>query len=643
MKQKRLQSVALSLLLAGALAFTGAFASTANAAAYTFEASRLSGARREDVAKKVSDTFFTTPEKARRVILVNDTAFADAISSTNISQGKYPILYSHKTSMPEATVQALRELKPSQVYIMGGRNSVSEAVATEVQKITGNTPIRVGGKDRYEVSANAAEYRGAVKNVLVTTGLVYSDALIAAPYAQKKDAAVLLVGNTFPQSVENYLKKADHVKAEIIGGTHYVPESYASKLRSLTGSAPSRISGANRYEVSAAVASKHFSDAKNAFLASGQVFSDALSASSAAQKLNAPILLTQKYVISTAVLDAMKANNKLNHLYAMGGVNTIAESVLNTVKSAVNRNEKPTDSETNPKYGATVDISKLPTAVREALPTLKNDMSTEGAEAFVAKLNEKRVAAGLKPLTYDKNLSVEAAYRLMTLKKTGALPTGGQYWAGDEYYRVTDISAISNNLMDNVDYVFNGNGGSGSLTAIGLAKYDGNWAFYLGGDKAAASESHNFDRILGGQYDDAQISTVLALLNQEREAAGVGKVVIDPVLAKLAKARAKESTGLMSHIRPDKTKYQEEFDYTNMYLSMGESIGSVPTAKGFVDSLMNHGPHRHSVLRPDFTHVGIGVYAASNGRYYWDVVWAKQGSGYTENFKLKDLSYLYRK
>ena len=105
MKQKRLQSVALSLLLAGALAFTGMFATTANAAAEKFTVTRLSGARREDVAKKVSDTFFTKPTKADRVILVNDLAFADAISSTNISQGQYPILYTHKESMPEATAK----------------------------------------------------------------------------------------------------------------------------------------------------------------------------------------------------------------------------------------------------------------------------------------------------------------------------------------------------------------------------------------------------------------------------------------------------------------------------------------------------------------------------------------------------------
>lgn len=105
MKQKRLQSVALALLLAGTLAFTGMFATTANAAAEKFTVTRLSGARREDVAKKVSDTFFTKPTKADRVILVNDLAFADAISSTNNSQGQYPILYTHKESMPEATAK----------------------------------------------------------------------------------------------------------------------------------------------------------------------------------------------------------------------------------------------------------------------------------------------------------------------------------------------------------------------------------------------------------------------------------------------------------------------------------------------------------------------------------------------------------
>ena len=638
MKQKRLQSVALSLLLAGALAFTGVFATTANAAAEKFTVTRLSGARREDVAKKVSDTFFTKPTKADRVILVNDLAFADAISSTNISQGQYPILYTHKASMPEPTAKALRELKPSEVYIMGGKNSVSEAVAGEVKNIIGKTPVRVGGKDRYEVSVNSAQFRKAPQKVMITTGQVYSDALIAAPYAQKEKATVLLVGTTLSQSAKNYLNSVSKVQTEIIGGKRYVPAAMEQEIAYSAGTYPNRIGGADRYEVSASLAKKNFGNAQYAFLASGQVFSDALSASSAAQKLNAPILLTQKHVISSAVLDAMKDNSKLSKLYVMGGVNTIAPSVLDTLKETLNAEESE-----KPSPRTVVDISKLPESVQKALKTLRQDMSTVGAQDFVTALNKVRAEAGLSPVKYDPNLSVEAAYRVMTLQLTGKLPQGGQYWSGDEYYRVTGLIAIKPDLMDNLSRVYANNGGSATIDAIGLAKYNGVWSFYMGGSLNNATSNASYRKILDGTYHDDQINTVLSLLNAEREKVGAPAVKLDPVLQKLAKARAKESTGLMTHIRPDGLKYQVEFNKTGMYTKMGESVASVPSAPEFIESLMNHAPHRHAVINPEFTQVGIGVYEAEDGRFFWEIVYGRQGSLYNPNFKLKDLSHLYRK
>ena len=165
----------------------------------------------------------------------------------------------------------------------------------------------------------------------------------------------------------------------------------------------------------------------------------------------------------------------------------------------------------------------------------------------------------------------------------------------------------------------------------------------MGGSLSNATSNASYRKILDGTYHDDQINTVLALLNVEREKAGAPAVKLDPVLQKLAKARAKESTGLMTHIRPDGLKYQVEFNKTGMYTKMGESVASVPSAPEFIESLMNHAPHRHAVINPEFTQVGIGVCEAEDGRFFWEIVYGRQGSLYNPNFKLKDLSLLYRK
>ncbi|WP_276874954.1 cell wall-binding repeat-containing protein [Levyella massiliensis] len=294
---------------------------------------------------------------------------------------------------------------------MGGKNSVSEAVAGEVKNIIGKTPVRVGGKDRYEVSVNSAQFRKAPQKVMITTGQVYSDALIAAPYAQKEKATVSLVGTTLSQSAKNYLNAVSKVQTEIIGGKRYVQAAMEQEIAYSAGTYPNRIGGADRYEVSASLVKKNFGNAQYAFLASDQVFSDALSASSAAQKLNAPILLTQKHVISTAVLDAMKDNSKL---YVMGGVNTIAPSVLDTLKETLHAEESE-----KPSPRTVVDISKLPKNVQKALKTLRQDMSTVGAQDFVAALQRLTPLDLPNTKAFRASIWVEALVMLQVMQAIG--------------------------------------------------------------------------------------------------------------------------------------------------------------------------------------------------------------------------------
>lgn len=294
---------------------------------------------------------------------------------------------------------------------MGRKNSVSEAVAGEVKNIIGKTPVRVGGKDRYEVSVNSAQFRKAPQKVMITTGQVYSDALIAAPYAQKEKATVSLVGTTLSQSAKNYLNAVSKVQTEIIGGKRYVQAAMEQEIAYSAGTYPNRIGGADRYEVSASLVKKNFGNAQYAFLASDQVFSDALSASSAAQKLNAPILLTQKHVISTAVLDAMKDNSKL---YVMGGVNTIAPSVLDALKETLHAEESE-----KPSPRTVVDISKLPKNVQKALKTLRQDMSTVGAQDFVAALQRLTPLDLLNTKAFGASIWVEALVMLQVMQAIG--------------------------------------------------------------------------------------------------------------------------------------------------------------------------------------------------------------------------------
>lgn len=634
----------LSLILALVLLIGGLGVSPVKAVSSNFATERLSGADREEVAASVAKKFFADADK---VVVVNYLAFADAISATNLTKGKAPILYCRADSLSSKTIEAIKAIKPSSIEIMGGTNSVSEKVENELKGL--GTVTRISGRDRYEVSAKAAARVGDVSKVVVTTGSVYSDALVAAPYANKKSAAILLVnpalrnnGSALDTFAADFLKAAvakGTSTVDIIGGPNSISNKHASLIQGIVNAEPKRISGADRYAVSANVAKDLFADASTAIYASGEVFSDALVAAPLAQKNNAPILLMRKNAVIGEVVDYLKNNKELNKAYVIGGPNTIWESLITKINEALGAS-----SSDGPDIAAgpntVVDVNKLPKAVKEKLPTLKKDMDTTGYAEFVAALNERRTKGGDDPVKYDPNLSIEAAYIGLTLQETGKLPTGGQYHSGDEYYYIAPIQGISPNLMDNVSHVYGNEGSESLVTHIGLAKYNGRYYFYVAGNLDDTTKQ-GFKKIMDGSQDADKAQEMLNLVNSYRAGKGLGKLKNDPVLTKLAQARAQEATGLMSHTRPDGSNYKDEFNKTSMYSYMGESLGSAPSAEQMFNDYVDHRPHRAIIENELYTNVGVACFKASNGRYYWDVVFGKEGSKYTTSFKLKDLSSKY--
>lgn len=73
---------------------------------------RWTGSNRQEVAANVAKSFFAD---ANTAILVNNVAFAAAISATNISQGETPILYTQANRLLPETRAILQTIHPKQV------------------------------------------------------------------------------------------------------------------------------------------------------------------------------------------------------------------------------------------------------------------------------------------------------------------------------------------------------------------------------------------------------------------------------------------------------------------------------------------------------------------------------------------------
>ncbi|MDD7593307.1 MAG: cell wall-binding repeat-containing protein [Peptoniphilaceae bacterium] len=282
---------------------------------------RYDGAARQDVAVRVARTFF--PD-AKQVILVQNLAFADALSANNIAQGEMPILYTAKDSIPQVTLDELRRVERDEVFLVGGPATISVDVEEQL-KDEGFNVTRIGGKDRYALNATTASYVSNASTAVIASGMVYSDALSAAPYAYALNAPILLTAtDRLPEGQEAVLEKMGN--AVVAGGPKSVSSHVFNIVHGLVDGHIERLTGADRYEVAALIAERLDDVTSSAILASGEVWSDALVAGPVAQKIGAPILLTRQKAMPTPIQGALDALAP-KQIILLGGLKSISAEV----------------------------------------------------------------------------------------------------------------------------------------------------------------------------------------------------------------------------------------------------------------------------------------------------------------------------
>ena len=286
---------------------------------------RHEGYSRDNVAENVAKAHF---KDSKKVILVNREKFPDAISATNISQGRYPVLYTHAGRVTEGTMKLLQSMAVEEIYILGGSLSVNESVVGELEKNTKAKVTRISGRSRYDANVSAVRENYSQKNhVVIASGEVYSDALYGVSYANTIDAPVILTKtNRLEASTVQLLKDLKVEKATIIGGTLTVTPDVEKQLNKMDIT-HNRIAGRNRYIGSAEVAAASYQNPNNVVIASGEVFSDALVSAPLAQKLDAPILLVGANRLEPVVSEYLRESAlALETVYIQGGPLTISKN-----------------------------------------------------------------------------------------------------------------------------------------------------------------------------------------------------------------------------------------------------------------------------------------------------------------------------
>jgi putative cell wall-binding protein len=307
---------------------------------------RLNGADRYEVAVQVYKELYPPLLAPTKIVLANGNSFADALVGGYLAYGIGidPLLLTTPNQLPPAVKSVIQEKPPQKVTIIGGTDSVSAHVETELKELGVQEINRITGADRYEISAKVADLsptidRGQDTAVIVSgEDAAFGDALAISSQAAGNQLPILLVSSDhLPESIQNYLKKHREIKHFlIVGETDHVSDAVKASLQSLRPRGKiNRIAGANPFEIAVNVAKYFEEEWRESYyfgsicFANGLDFPDALSTVPLAASMGgAPILLVQPDQVDTVVQDYLASmQGQFQFMHLSGGTDAVSERV----------------------------------------------------------------------------------------------------------------------------------------------------------------------------------------------------------------------------------------------------------------------------------------------------------------------------
>lgn len=169
---------------------------------------RMSGPSRFDTAAAIALENYDAGVEAAYVATGGE--FADALSGgVAAAMNGGPVLLTLTDDLPSVTADALADLAPEQIYVLGGTAAVSDEVASELENYA--DVERVSGPTRFATSAQVSQHAfpdGDVNTVYVATGAEYADALTGTPAAAVDAGPMLLVTrDEIPAEVTDELQR----------------------------------------------------------------------------------------------------------------------------------------------------------------------------------------------------------------------------------------------------------------------------------------------------------------------------------------------------------------------------------------------------------------------------------------------------
>ena len=163
---------------------------------------------------------------SNEVIVCTGTDFADSLSAAALGK---PIILVQNTLQNNQKKYLASMTGDKDIYIIGGTGAVSDKVKNELSAY--GTTTRIGGKTRYETSANVAKqfFDNAPVGVLAY-GQNFPDGLCGGALAYSMGGPLILTSNGNTKAAETYAKQAGMVYGAVLGGPSLISDTSAKKI-----------------------------------------------------------------------------------------------------------------------------------------------------------------------------------------------------------------------------------------------------------------------------------------------------------------------------------------------------------------------------------------------------------------------------
>ncbi len=183
---------------------------------------RIAGGDRYEVAAAVSADAVARGLAPRTVYVASGQVMSDALGgSAAAAEQQATMLLTRTGRVPETTAAQLSALRPSRVVVLGGERTVEPQVLDELRRLLPGAAVdRIGGRDRYEVSALAArDAFDSARSAVVASGTAFADAVAGAQLASRHGSPVVLARpGCRPASVDAAYEELDISLSRLAGG-----------------------------------------------------------------------------------------------------------------------------------------------------------------------------------------------------------------------------------------------------------------------------------------------------------------------------------------------------------------------------------------------------------------------------------------